>query len=353
MKATDQHYLELVQEAIERGILTNSGPLAEQLEAQLKKYLGCSNVVLTSSCTSALQVAIRTLGLKGKIITTPFTYVATANAIAWIGLEPVFVDITEEDFGLNPIEVANAINRDISGILPVHAFGNPCNIDAIEAIATAAKIPTIYDAAPCFGTRFRQRSVVNFGSASVLSFHASKIFSTIEGGALVFRDDALYENARTIVHNGCARDRSPIALGLNAKLSELHAAYGLSRIAVIEDTIRERLGRIETLQKNLSSHSGIRFLEVKPEVTPNAAYCPILFENESHTIRTLHALQELGIDCRRYYYPSLNNLPQFQSKNKTPVAEDISRRVLCLNFSTWTASQVDQIADTILHCRAP
>ena len=351
MNGPDQNYLELGRGAIERGILTNSGPLSDQLESALEEYLGCSNVVLASSGTSALQIAIRTLGLKGKIITTPFTYIATANAIAWIGLEPVFIDISEDDLGLNPTELENALDQGISAVLPVHALGYPCNIDAIESIADSAGIPTIYDAAACFGTRFRERSIVGYGDISVLSFHTSKIFSTIEGGAIILHDESLYERARTLVHNGCSRDRIPVELGMNAKLSELHAAFGLSRLPTVDDTIKERLARIRMLRENLSSHAGVRFINEKAEVAPNAAYCPMVFENEGHTLRTLSALRELGIECRRYFYPALNTLPFFRSKSKTPVAEDISRRILCLNFATWNNSQVSQISEAITACR--
>ena len=346
-------YESLVREILERGVFTNSGPMAEELEFQLKQYLGCRNLVLTSSGTAALQVALRALELNGKIITSPFSYVATANSIAWLGLEPVFVDITDHDLGLDPNEVARAISPDIAGIMPVHAFGIPCDIDGIESAAASARLPTIYDAAACFGVRFRQQSVTNFGSIAVLSFHASKVFSTVEGGALIFSDEELYEKARAIVHHGCKRDRTPTYLGINAKLSELHAAFGLCTLEGIDARISMRRHVFDRLRARLAPDRRLRFPSGSPETVGNEAYCPILFESEEATLRTRRALHEVGVEARRYFYPSLHKLPHFQREQRLPIAEDIARRVLCVGFAKWSDEQIDHISETIIRRDVP
>jgi dTDP-4-amino-4,6-dideoxygalactose transaminase len=337
-------YLELVRGALARGELTNSGPCAEQLEIRLKQYLNCKNVVLTSNGTSALQVAIRLLGLTGRIVTTPFTYVATANAIAWLGLEPVFVDVREDDFSLDASKLDAAIDPGASGILPVHVFGNPCRIDHIESVARAHGLPTIYDAAACFGTCYQGRSIVSFGSVSVFSFHVSKIFTTVEGGALVFHDETMYEHARALVHNGHARDLSAVHVGLNSKMSELHAAFGLVMLDEVEMRMSARAERFHRLRRRLANERGLLLPESHHDPDGNSAYFPILFNNEHAVLRTINALQKIGVDGQRHFHPALNTLPQFRSSCPLPVAEDIARRILTVQVPDASDDRLDQIA---------
>lgn len=235
-----EQYREYLQGIWEREFLTNNGPLVQELELKLKEYLGLKNLLYLSNGTIALQIAIKALGLKGEIITTPFSYVATTSSIVWEGCEPVFVDIDSETLNINPALIEAAITEQTTGILATHVFGNPCDIEAIQAIADKHNLKVIYDAAHCFGTTYKGRSVFEFGDVSTTSFHATKLFHTVEGGAIFAKDEDLNYRMSRMRNFGHAGFEQYDGVGINGKNSEFHAAMGLCNLSHIENILKSR-----------------------------------------------------------------------------------------------------------------
>ncbi|MEX2409821.1 MAG: DegT/DnrJ/EryC1/StrS family aminotransferase [Candidatus Paceibacterota bacterium] len=323
-----EEYEKYLQDIWEREYLTNNGPLVQELEQKLKDYLGVDNLLYLSNGTIALQIAIKALGLNGEIITTPFSYVATTSSIIWEGCEPVFVDIDPHTLNIDPELIENAITEKTTGILATHVFGNPCEIEAIKTIADKHNLKVIYDAAHCFGTQYKDKSVFAYGDISTTSFHATKLYHTIEGGAVITNDEELNYRMSQMRNFGHAGFEQFDGVGINGKNSEFHAAMGLTNLTYIEEILqsrREECHRYDELLKGLP----VRSISIQQECRWNYAYYPVIFESEEVTLRVKEALEKNDIHARRYFYPSLETL-KYVDKEEEVISNDISKRILCL-----------------------
>jgi len=321
-------YISYVHKIYETGWITNNGPLVQELELRLSKYLGVKNIVLVSNGTIALEIAYRLLALKDEVITTPFSFVATTSSLVSNGLKPVFTDINPKTFNLDPCKIEEAINEKTSAIVPVHVFGNACEVEKIEKIANKHNLKVIYDAAHAFGEDYNGKSLLNYGDISTLSFHATKIFHSIEGGALIINDDSLVKEARSLINFGIDGPESIQGLGTNAKMNEFEAAMGLCVLDDIEKIKKERRNLYNRYKKELNSF--IEIQERNKKCTNNYAYFPILMENEDELLVLKEKLNKEGINPRRYFYPSLDTLPYTKFSKKMPISRDIADRILAL-----------------------
>lgn len=319
----------------ERNWLTNNGPLVQELTHRLEHYLGVENLLLVSNGTLALQVAYRALGINDPIggkaaeaITTPFTFVATASSLKWEGVEPVFVDIDSGSWNLDPKNIEPAITPQTRAIVPVHVFGNPCEVETIQTIAEQHNLKVIYDAAHAFGVKYKGESILKWGDAATLSFHATKVFHTIEGGAIIFKRKEDLEKAKLLINFGISGPDNINTLGINAKMNEFNAAMGLCVLDEMERNLNARAAVWHHYEKALNQHLQ---LQGKTEVLDyNYAYFPVVFESEEQAVRVIATLKENGVLARRYFYPSLESVACLNSKTKQPTSKDIASRILCL-----------------------
>lgn len=331
----------------ERQWLTNNGPLVNELELKLKQYLNVDHLLFVSNGTIALQLAIEALELRGEIITTPFTFVATSSAIAWQKCKPVYVDIDAETFNIDPLKIEQAITPSTCAILATHVYGNPCDIDAIQEIADRYKLKVIYDGAHSFGTTYKNKSVLDYGDVSTISFHATKLFHTIEGGAVFTKCPELLKKMaamRNFGHNG-PDDFSD--LGINGKNCEFHAAMGLCNLKKVEEILDKRRLLSFYYWKTLATLRAT-YPKLNADLDYNYAYFPVLFESPDLMQKCLTALENEKIYCKRYFHPPLSEL-SFFNPAYMPVCEDIAARILCLPlYHTLTSSDLDLIARIIL-----
>ncbi len=324
----EQEYAALVSDIWKRNWLTNNGPLVNELELKLKEYLDIPHLLYLNNGTVALQIAIKALELSGEIITTSFSYVATTSSIVWEGCKPVFVDIDKETFNINAEKIEAAITPKTSAILATHVFGNPCNIDAIDAIAQKHKLKVIYDAAHCFGTQYKGKSVFAYGDISTTSFHATKLYHTIEGGAVITNSPELTHKMsylRNFGHNG---PEAFFGIGINGKNSEFHAAMGLVNLNYIKAILASRKKQSLYYNDRLSTLTTQK-IKIQALTDFNYAYYPIVFKTEDTLLKAQALLEANWINPRRYFYPCLTTL-NYVKPQITPIAEDISKRVLCL-----------------------
>ena len=328
----DRHkYQAYVEQIFESKRVSNNGVLVRLLQEKLEKYLGVKHVLLVSNGTSALQIAYRLLGLKGEVITTPFSFVATTSSLVWEGLKPVFADIDPMSFNIDTGNIEKHITENTSAIVPVHVFGNACEVEAIEEIAHRHQLKVIYDAAHAFNVNYKSKSLLNRGDLSILSFHATKLFHTIEGGALILDDDELYLKAKEIINFGIDTESGTGAieiLGINAKMNEFEAAMGLCLLDDIDMIIGKRKKVYNYYKENLQHKLQVQ--KINPDATMNYSYFPVLFDSEEKLLQTMEKLNAEEIFPRRYFYPSLDALPYLKRATRQPVSEDVSRRVLCL-----------------------
>ena len=322
-----EEYIEKLKKVWETNWVTNQGPLTEELEKQLKEYLGVKNLLLVTNGTIALQIAIKALELKGEIITTPFSYVATTTSILWENCTPVFCDIEDKTFCLDSDKIEKQITDKTSAILATHVYGFPCNILKIKSIADKHNLKVIYDGAHAFGVKINDESIFNYGDISTVSFHATKLFHTIEGGAIITSDSKLAEKMflyRAFGH----LDDEYFTIGINGRTSEFNAAMGLCNLPRVKNFI-ERRKEINLLYKSFLNTDRFKFPVILEDIYYNYSYFPVIFNSEENMLRIKDVLFKNNINARRYFYPSLNNLP-YLSGNKCPVSEDIAGRVLCL-----------------------
>lgn len=338
------HYIDGIWE---RNWLTNNGPLVNELELRLKEFLGLDHMLYLNNGTIALQIAIKALDLKGEIITTPFSYVATTSSIVWEGCKPVFVDIDPKSLNIDPGKIEAAINEKTSGILATHVYGNPCDIAGIEKIATKHNLKVIYDAAHCFGTKYKGKSVFEYGDVSTASFHATKLFHTVEGGAVFTRSASLLKRMaymRNFGHDGPEKFNG---VGINGKNSEVHAAMGLVNLNHIESILstRKKLSlKYDQALKNLKKQN----ISVSTDSDFNFAYYPIVLPTEEATIKSIESLNANLIYPRRYFYPCLNEL-DYVSNAEVGIATSIAKRVICLPlYHTLSNEEIDFIARILL-----
>lgn len=326
--------MEYVRGIWERDHLTNAGLLSLKLEEELRAYLGSRHLIFMNNATTALQIAIRALGLKGEIITTPFSFVATTSSIVWQGCTPIFADIDPLTLTVDPEQVEKAITPRTSAILAVHVFGNPCDVEAIETIGKKYRLKIVYDAAHAFGTEYKGKSLCNYGDASVLSFHATKLYHTVEGGALVTANGDLAEKSAAMRNFGYGKSDEIECPGINAKNSEFHAAMGLCNLPRVSQFIEKRRYLCGLYSHHLLSRTtDVRQPQIRQGTDYNCAYFPLVFRTFDSLRRVLSALNERGIFPRRYFYPSLAEL-NYVKKVHMPVALEMSRKVLCLPLYT-------------------
>jgi dTDP-4-amino-4,6-dideoxygalactose transaminase len=340
-----EEYQVYLEQIWDRAQLTNQGPLLLELEARLKDLLGVDNLHFVTNGTLALQITIRALNFsEGEIITTPFSYVATTSSILWEGHKPVFVDIKPETLCIDASKIEAAITKKTRAIMAVHVFGFPCEVEQIEAIAKKHNLKVIYDGAHAFGVIHKNKSLLSYGDITMCSFHATKLFHTIEGGAAITGDKSLSDKIELIKRFGHDGDNHE-SLGINAKASEFQAAMGLCNLKYIDQIISKRKATAEYYDQLLDS----RFERpvIGSETQRNYAYYPVLFKNEKELLNAFTRLNNQNIFPRRYFYPSLNNLP-YVDNTSCPISEDISSRIACLPlYSDLREEVVEKIANIV------
>lgn len=324
-----EEVLPYLEEIWNRGMLTNDGPLLSRFEEELANYLQVSNVICVSSGTMALQLSLRSLELEGEVITTPFTFIATANVLCWERCTPVFADICKDSWNIDPESVEAHITDKTRAILAVHVFSNPCDTDALEKIASKHQLKLIYDAAHAISVRKDDHSLLTRGDVSTLSFHATKILNTAEGGACITDDTVLAKKLRSLRFFGFDDDRNVQASGINGKMSELSAALGLANLRRLEQALQLRKEKYEMYLDLLGRNSSISFQKINPGEY-NYAYMPVLLDSSEQVESVINKLRQNNIFPRRYFYPALHSLEIFKQNVSLPVAEDISARILCL-----------------------
>jgi dTDP-4-amino-4,6-dideoxygalactose transaminase len=339
-------YTAHIQRAYDNQWLTNRGQLLLELEAKLKERLCIEDILITNNGTVPLQIAVKLLGNGGEVITTPFSYVATTAAIVWEGCKPVFVDIHPDYLTIDETKIEAAITSKTTCILATHVFGNPCNIEEISNIAAKHNLKVIYDAAHCFGVQYNGRSIFDYGDISTCSFHATKLFHTGEGGAAFIRDEKLkhtFYYSHNFGHNG---PLDFFGLGINAKISELQAAMGLSVLPYVDEINKARKEIVHQYDAMLEFNK-IQKLAIRDHTDWNYSYYPIVFAQESDLSDAIAALNNEQIFPRRYFYPSLDTLPYVESE-EMPISRSISRRVLCLPlYYGLTPEEVTRISQII------
>ncbi|GFZ33963.1 aminotransferase DegT [Clostridium zeae] len=325
-----EKYKKYVDQILDSGWLTNNGVFAQQLERRLEEYLGVKHIVLVSNGTLALQIAYRALGLSGEAITTPFTFVATTSSLVWEGIEPVFVDIDPNSYCLDSNKIEEKITTKTSAIVPVHVFGNACDVEKIDEIAKSNNLKVIYDAAHAFDVRYKDKSLLNFGDISTLSFHSTKIFHTIEGGALIINDDEVYNKVRLLINFGISGPDVIDGLGINTKMNEFQAAMGLCILDEIESIKFNRKNVYEYYREGLSKN--LTFQRINDNIQWNYSYFPVEFKDENQLLEVRKKLNLKEIYPRRYFYPSLETLNYIKKSYKVEKSNSLAKRILCLPF---------------------
>lgn len=339
-----EEYIEEIKPIWENHFLTNYGPLNNKLVESLEKKLNVKNLHYMNNGTITLQIAIDSLNITdGEIITTPFTFIATASSILWQKCKPIFVDINEEDFNINPKKIEEKINSKTKAIMAVHCFGYPCDVKSIEEISKKYNIPVIYDAAHAFGVEINGKSLLSYGDISSCSLHATKIFHSVEGGICIANNEKYNEKINSTKNFG-NKDGNYEYVGINAKNSEFHAAMGLCVLRHFDEIIEKRKNIYDLYYEQL--HNTVKIHKVDDKIKYNYIYFPILFENETQLLKVFEELNKNNIYPRRYFYPSLNELEIFGEKQNTPISEDISKKVACLPLDTYLEKE-----DVMLICK--
>jgi len=331
-----------------RNWLTNHGPLVNELELKLKEYLKLDHLLYVSNGTIALQIAIKALDLANEIITTPFSYVATTSSLVWEGCKPVFVDIEKDTLNIDPTKIELAITDRTTAILATHVYGNPCNIEALQNLANRHSLKLIFDAAHCFNSKYDGNSLLKYGDISTISFHATKLFHTIEGGAVITNEPQLLKKMAYLRNFGHEGPNEFASIGINGKNSEFHAAMGLVNLKYIDEVIKKRKTLSEYYDKKLTNLDITRPI-INSKAEYNFAYYPIIFPDESILLKSMREMEKYSIYCRRYFYPSLNTLSYVDNCNKVEISESISKRVLCLPlYHALSFEEIDMIARLLL-----
>lgn len=327
-------YLEAIWES---GVVTNNGPFHKQLEAELSEHLGVEHVSLFANGTLALVTALQALRVNGEVITTPFSFPATSHSLLWNNITPIFADIDPMTCNLDVDKIEEAITPQTTAILPVHCYGTPCDVEGLQDLADTYGLMLIYDAAHAFDVRYRGESLLKHGDLSVLSFHATKVFNTFEGGAIISPDERTKQRIDYLKNFGFANETTVTAPGINGKMSEVNAAFGLLQLQYIDDVIGQRRRSCDLYRAGLASVEGITLLREQNDTVPNAAYFPIFVEPEFALTRDelYFALRERGIHGRRYFYPLISTMPMYRSlpsaaPENLPNAVRTAEKVICL-----------------------
>lgn len=337
--------------------LTNMGPKHEQFKAKLREYMGVENVELFTNGHMAIELTLQAMNLRGEVITTPFTFASTTHAIVRNGLEPVFCDIDPVTFTMDPEKLEGLITERTSAILPVHVYGNICDIEAIEEIARKYGLKVIYDACHTFGETYKGKGVGCFGDASCFSFHATKVFNTIEGGAVCFQDKSLGDILYDLKNFGIRGPEEVRAVGANAKMNEFCAAMGLCNLRHLDTEIQKRQKVAERYRSHLEGVEGLQLNVIQPDVNSNYSYFPIVFDENlfgASRDEVFDSLGNQGINARKYFYPLTNTFSAFHGKydaTETPIALRVSKRVLTVPmYGDLALEDVDRICGIILSC---
>ena len=334
----------LLEEIWASGVCTNNGPLVQRLERELRDFLGVRHVFVVSNGTVGLKLGLKALGISGKVVTTPFSFAATVQSIIEAGCEPVFSDVDGRNGCMDPDLLSSELTNGASAVMPVHIYGNLCDIDRIAAVAREAEVPVVYDAAQAFGTTYRGRSALAYGDIAVLSLHAYKLFHTVEGGAVITDDDAVAERIYRQRYFGMDSENRVREWGTNGKTSELNAAIGIRNLAWFPKLLEARR-RIAAEYDRLLAGLPIDHICVHPEVEWNCAYYPLILASEDLVLSLQRSLEASGVMTRRYFYPALNTLPVVTDAAPMPAAEDLARRVLCLpSFHGLSTEDIERIA---------
>lgn len=349
-----EEYCEKIKGIWDRKWLTNVGPLHEELKDKLKDYLLVDNIELFTNGHLALLVALKTLNLKGEIITTPFTFASTTNAIIDCGCTPVFCDINQENYTIDVDKIESLITDKTVAIMPVHVYGSVCDVEKIEKIAKKYNLKVIYDGAHCFGVRYKGKSIMSYGDISMLSFHATKVFNTIEGGALVVnKDEKLIEKEKSLRNFGL-QNGDIEQCGVNAKMNEFQAAMGICNLNHINEEILKRKKVSDLYDSLLNDIEGIKFLKFLSDIERNYAYYPIVVDESKFGYTRddiFERLAEKSICARKYFYPITNQFTAYKKyydKTPTPIAKDISERVMCLPmYADLSLEKVKEICNII------
>ena len=348
-------FLPYLEQIWENKILTNGGAFHQQLELALCDYLGVKHISLFTNGTIALITALQALRINGEVITTPYSFVATAHSLLWNGIKPVFVDIDPVTFNMDPAKIEAAITPQTTAIMPVHCYGHPCNVVRIQKIADNYGLKVIYDAAHAFGVQSGGNSVLNHGDLSVLSFHATKVFNTFEGGAIVSPDARTKQHIDHLKNFGFVDEVTVVAPGINGKMSEINAAFGLLQLKGIDDAIRQRKVIDTRYREKLAGVKGIHCLSVSAKEVANYAYFPILVQPEYplHRDELYQKLHDNEIYARRYFYPLISDFPMYRgmpsaTHSNLPAAKKVAEQVICLPiYPGLKTSQIDAIINMI------
>lgn len=350
-----EEYIEEIRSIWDSHWLTNMGEKHKALQAELQKYMGVPNVELLTNGHMALELSLQAMNLQGEVITTPFTFASTTHAIVRNGLEPVFCDIDPETYTMDVTQIERLITDRTCAILPVHVYGNVCNIEEIERIAHKYGLKVLYDAAHTFGETYKGQGIGNFGDASCFSFHATKVFNTIEGGAVCYRDPDMGRRLYELKNFGIHGPEEVDAVGANAKMNEFCAAMGLCNLRHVDEEIAKRRAVVERYREHLEGVDGLRLNAQQPEVRSNYAYFPVVFDENlfgASRNEVMDALAQNGIGARKYFYPLTNTFECFHGKydvDATPVALHVAKRVLTLPlYADLSMEDVDRICKIVL-----
>ncbi|MBS7597215.1 DegT/DnrJ/EryC1/StrS family aminotransferase [Pseudomonas sp. RC2C2] len=332
-----EEFVPYLQQIWDNKILTNGGPMHQQLEAQLCEHLGVEHIALFNNGTIALLTALQALRISGEVITTPYSFVATAHSLLWNGIKPVFVDIDPQTLNIDPAKIEAAITPQTTAILPVHCYGNTCDVDAIQKIADNYNLRVIYDAAHAFGVKDAGGSILRHGDLSVLSFHATKVFNTFEGGAIICPDAKTKKRIDQLKNFGFVDEVTVVAPGINGKMGEINAAFGLLQLKHIDEAMLARQKIDLAYRDQLKDIKGISLQGATGQIVSNYSYFPILVEADYPLSRDelYEKLKEHSIFTRRYFYPLISEFPMYRGmtsskRSNLPVANSVSERVLCL-----------------------
>jgi dTDP-4-amino-4,6-dideoxygalactose transaminase len=352
-----EEFTELLKQIWNTKILTNNGPFHQQFEQALADYLGVKYISLFSNGTLALITALQALHISGEVITTPFSFVATTHSLWWNNIKPVFADIEPDYFNLDPEKVEAAITPQTTAIMPVHVYGNPCKLERFQHIADTYGLKLIYDAAHAFGVKKDGKSILNYGDLSILSFHATKVFNTIEGGAIISPDEKTKKRIDYLKNFGFADETTVIAPGINAKMNELQSAYGLLQLKYVDRYIKKRKRIVTTYREQLKGIEGIRFLEDIKGVDHAYTYFPIFVDAKVYGKTRDSLYEELkshNIFGRRYFYPLISQFPAYRGltssrKDNLPIAEKAAEQVICLPiYPDLSMDIINLITSTII-----
>lgn len=350
-----EEFLPYLEQIWQNKILTNNGPFHQRLEEALCEYLGVKHLALFTNGTIALVTALQALRITGEVITTPYSFVATAHSLLWNGIKPVFVDIDPVTFNLDPNKIEAAITPHTTAIMPVHCYGNPCEVERIEKIADNYGLKVIYDAAHAFGVTYKGESVLKFGDLCVLSFHATKIFNTFEGGAIVCPDAKTKQRIDYLKNFGFADEITVTAPGINGKMSEVSAAFGLLQLKYIDQCLARRKEIEKHYREALASIPGITLMPKINNAEGNSSYFPILVEGDYPLSRDAlyEKMKNAGVYGRRYFYPLISDMPMYRGLPSSSVenlqnAWNTARKVLCLPiYTALNNSDIERTIDLI------